>query len=466
MTLALLLLLFALGFGFVGGQEVQLDPELREPGAISQFWAGYTPFFSVPSDIDAATPPGCEITFVQVLSRHGARNPTRSRIEVFEKLIVDRIQNVATGYGQGLEFLKSYKVDFVVDKLTPLGTRESFDAGRSFYTRYRALAADSDPFIRTVDEDRVVTTASLWRRGFYRRRESNDDSSDGFDDGSDDGSDDGIQIIPTTEGYNNTLHHGLCTAFERTYTDLGRKAQAPWLEELTRPIRARLSSDLPGVELTAKEAGFLMQLCPFNTVVDGKKSPFCDLFTKEEWQDFDYLETLGKYYVWSRGNPLGPTQGVGFVNELIARLTRTPVVDRTTTNATLTGNPETFPLDKTIYADFTRGNTLVAILSALGLYDDLEPLSLTERTPPEEARGFSCSWMIPFASRVYVEKMRCGGTGGGTDGEDEMVRVIVNDRVAPLSGCGADDLGRCKLAEFVRSLAFARGGGQWDRCFE
>jgi hypothetical protein len=66
---------------------------------------------------------------------------------------------------------------------------------------------------------------------------------------------------------------------------------------------------------------------------------------------------------------------------------------------------------------------------------------------------------VPFAARVYVEKMRCGGE------EEERVRVLVNDRVMALRGCGADERGMCTLERFVESMAFARGNGRWDWCF-
>jgi hypothetical protein len=46
-----------------------------------------------------------------------------------------------------------------------------------------------------------------------------------------------------------------------------------------------------------------------------------------------------------------------------------------------------------------------------------------------------------------------------------MVRVLVNDRVMKLRGCGADERGMCTLGRFVESMAFARGDGRWERCF-
>src|SRR5271163_1956016 len=44
---------------------------------ISHYWGQYSPYFSVPSEIPADIPNDCQVTFVQVLSRHGARDPTK-----------------------------------------------------------------------------------------------------------------------------------------------------------------------------------------------------------------------------------------------------------------------------------------------------------------------------------------------------------------------------------------------------
>jgi hypothetical protein len=210
----------------------------------------------------------------------------------------------------------------------------------------------------------------------------------------------------------------------------------------------------------------MMDLCPFNTVASSATnasaiSPFCGLFTSAEWASYDYYQTLGKWYGYGPGNPLGSTQGVGFANELIARLTGTPVIDHTSTNATLDADPATFPLNRTLYADFSHDNDMTAIFAALGLYNGTSMLSNTTRESARQAGGYSAAWTVTFAARAYIEKMTCGG-----DSAEELVRVLVNDRVVPLQGCGADALGRCALGDFVDSLSFARGGGLWDLCFE
>ena len=48
---------------------------------------------------------------------------------------------------------------------------------------------------------------------------------------------------------------------------------------------------------------------------------------------------------------------------------------------------------------------------------------------------------------------------------EELVRIIINDRVLPLTQCGGDSLGRCSLNSFIDSLGFAKMDGNWDQCF-
>ena len=170
----------------------------------------------------------------------------------------------------------------------------------------------------------------------------------------------------------------------------------------------------------------------------------------------------GKYYGYGAGNALGPTQGVGWVNELIARLTNSPVIDGTTTNQTIDGNPTTFPVGPKypLFADFSRDITMTAIFFALNLYSDLPPLSNTTVEEVKDTNGYSTPWTVPFAARAYFEKMVCKGE------KEELVRAVINDRVVPLEKCGADKYGRCKLKAFVKSLAFARSGGKWADCFK
>ncbi|KAK2050935.1 histidine acid phosphatase [Colletotrichum caudatum] len=442
MSLVLFLWL-AVGFIFSNGQA--LDDEIIEPK--SHFWHWYSPYYPVPSEIDPAIPAGCKVTFVQVLSRHASRYPKMDEMQRAETLL-DRIRPKISD-GNSLEILMSNDlIPHEFEKITPFGKEEAVASGKSFYKRYHDLAVDNEPFIRSIDEDRVLETASLWKKG-YSQLKSEDNSKD-LDDSKDpdDKTSRWMQIIPTTKGFNNSLHFGGCPAFDKTANELHSKASLQWMNESLKPIIARLNKNLLGGDLTSSDIQRLMRLCPINTVINGTQSKVCDLFTTKEFQITEYGNTVGEYYSWGPGNPLGVTQGVGFTNELIARLTGKPVVDHTSTNTTLTRDPATFPLNRKIYADFSRSNML--------------PLNKTEMTPLAESGGFSMSRLIPFASRMYVEKLKCSDK----ETDEELVRVLINNRVMPLSGCDVDKLGRCKLEKFIQSLKFARVGGHWNKCFE
>jgi hypothetical protein len=332
------------------------------------------------------------------------------------------------------------------------------NSGIKYYHRYQDLARRTTPFVRTAGADRVVESALNWTQGFHDARIKDEKSKNH------DGYPYNMVVISEDTGSNNTLDHGLCTEFESGFdSTIGDSAQASWVSIFTPPILSRLLENLPGMNFTNKDTVYMMDLCPFNTVTNeqGNISPFCALFTESEWQAYDYYQSLGKYYGYSWGNPLGATQGVGFTNELIARLTNSPVNDHTSTNSTLDDNKKTFPVGRnmSLYADFSHDNDLTGIFSALGLYNSTKPLLNTTLQSVYETNGYSASWTVPFAARAYFEKMACVGE------EEELVRVIVNDRVLPLETCGGDELGRCTLSAFVDSLSFAKAEGDWDKCF-
>ncbi|KAK0744151.1 histidine phosphatase superfamily [Schizothecium vesticola] len=356
----------------------------------SHLWGQYSPFFS--------------LTFAQLLSRHGARDPTSFKSLVYRALVA-RIQADTTSYAPGYAFLRTYRYTLGSDQLTPFGQAHMFRSGLHFHHRYRALLHDpatSLPFIRASGQARVIHSAQNWTAGFHAGLASSSPYPPPplpYP----------ILTIPEGPGVNNTLSVKLCPAFLTGPASIvGDAAQTEFLPTFAPPIAARLNAALPGANISDAEVPLLMDLCPYHVVAspspDAPLPEFCTIFSYSEWQSYDYFQTLGKWFGFGPGNPLGPTQGVGWVNELLARLTDRPVRDGTSTNASLP-----FPLGRRVYADFGHDNEMVGVLGALGL-----------------------------------------GGGGG----EEWVRVLVNGRVMG-----------CRLGRFVDSMKFAREGGGWERCF-
>ena len=408
------------------------------------------------------------MVFAQLLSRHGARFPTSDK-SVRYNATITKIRNSATNFTGPYAFLKDYVYELGADDLTSFGEQELLNSGIDFFWRYELLAEGSTPFIRASGEGRVIASAKKWSEGFHKAKIASRATND---------TDYPYQILEVSEaqGMNNTLNHGLCTAFEES--KMGGEAQEIFGGTFLPSITARLKGDLQTVELIDADIIGLMDMCPFSVVAgtsssldrvqslqaiggggDPYSNPFCSLFSPEEWESYDYYQTLGKYYGFGPGAPLGPTQGVGFVNELIARLTSSPVQDRTNVNHTLASDPASFPLGRKIYADFSHDNDMTSIFAALRLFENTPVLDKQDLMTIDEMEGYSASHTVPFGGRAVVEKLKCQGLG------EELVRVNLNGRVVPLDACSGDVLGRCTLDRFVHSLGFARNGGKWDECF-
>ncbi|KAG6810012.1 hypothetical protein H0H92_013718 [Tricholoma furcatifolium] len=234
-----------------------------------------------------------------------------------------------------------------------------------------------------------------------------------------------------------------------------------WALTYGAPIAARLNEQATGSNITAADVYSLMLLCPFESVSYDRESPFCKIFSQAEFEQLEYWGDLDKYYKTGYGQNLGPVQGVGYINELIARLTGKPVNDNTQTNRTLDASPETFPLNHTIYADFTHDNQMIAIYAAMGLFKQSSHLNPTS---PDPNRDWIVSHLTPFSARMITEKLAC--TLDGESKETEYVRVFVNDALQPLEFCGSGN-GICTLDNFLRSQSFAQnnGNGDFENCF-
>ncbi|KAJ7172078.1 phytase [Mycena filopes] len=407
-------------------------------------WGAYSPF--IPVEEYLPPPNGCEITQVNILQRHGARFPT-SGASINIVSAVRKLQNVDEYTHGGMEFLRSFVYTLGTDDLVPSGAIQSSEAGSAVFERYaRLVTTDNLPFVRASSGERVVDSANNWTAGFSAASHRRYNPS--------------ISVILSEEG-NDTLENHMCPNAGNSNAQTSE-----WLAVYAPAITVRLNTWAPGANLTDSESSALISLCAFHTAATSTTfsplSPFCALFTPPDFAAFGYSADLDKYYYTGYGaaRGLGRVQGVGYVNELLARLTHRPVRDQTQTNTTLDADPATFPLDRSIYADFSHDNTMVAIFAALGLFPQDTPLSTAA---PDARRMWHTREMVPFSGRMVVERMRCGD-------RKEYVRILVNDAVQPLDFCSTPNnlgAGLCTLPAFIESQVYARsnGGGDWEECF-
>lgn len=116
-------------------------------------------------------------------------------------------------------------------------------------------------------------------------------------------------------------------------------------------------------------------------------------------------------------------QGIGYIQELVARLTHTPIeTHNSSTNSTLDDNPITFPLDHNLYVDATHEvvvlnsnyNTsigrcarshsfFIIVITALNIssFAANGPLP-TDHIPKH--RSFRVSELAPFSTNVQFQR--------------------------------------------------------------
>jgi hypothetical protein len=426
---------------FVAGPDSDV-PDIGYPESFLRSWAQYSPY--IPVAKYAPPPPGCVVSQVNLLQRHGARWPTSGSGKEMKKA-VGKLQHAKHFKEHYLDFLKDFKWDLGTNDLLPLGAKQSFEAGGVAFDRYaHILRKENPPFVRAAGLPRVVASAHNWTAGF---RKANHNTIKAKLD----------LVIP--EASNLTLDDGMCPNAK------GGKESKTWLKIFAGSIEKRLNAAAPGAHLKKKDTHSLMSLCAFHSQFLMAPSPFCGLFSAEEFTEYSYHSDLAKFYTNGYGANLGRVQGVGYVNELLARLTGLPVQDHTQTNRTLDGSPKTFPLDRTFYADFSHDNEMVSIYSALGLFRQyLLPEQKLDPANPSPLRTWVTSNLVPFSARMVVEKLQCGDERLPVP-KGVFVRILVNDAVQPLEFCGGV-AGLCELHAFVASQGYARqdGEGDFEKC--
>lgn len=471
------------------------------PDKVAKLLGPYSPWY--PVEFYVRPPPACNITQVNILHRHGARYPTKGQTERIQRAL-SRINPPSKKNAHSvLGFTRTYKYQLKTDELLWFGATEAFASVVASYNRYSDLAHVAPPFLRAGDSSRVVQTGLNWARGFETASRIRLKKP---------------LIISETPGQNNTLHGGQsCPAHD---DEPANRAQAAWLSHFAPNITARLNAAAPGSTLQDEDIPMLMSLCSFESLYHYSTSPWCHVFHSsdegtDEWAAYEYWGDLEKFYNTGPGNALGRVQGIGWVNELIARLTDSPVNDTTTVNHTLDSNPETFPLSPnvTMYADFSHDNEMNAIFATLGLLRmvearrsgknllpqslpldyhveteqvaiNAESLSISKESDairvkemdpekPDPNRKWVASRLVPFAARLVVERLECPNPNTTMEKKSPSIkamRMLLNDAVVHVPGCQESEKilgnGVCDLDKFVETQAYARNGGvgEWERC--
>ncbi|KIW18070.1 hypothetical protein PV08_02357 [Exophiala spinifera] len=474
---------------------------LLDINVIQSYWGQITPyadnaenFFGVNA---TGLPDGCQVEQAHLLQRHGSRFPTSyfddgiNNEDFAAKVYNWTLENSTEEFTGPLGFLNSYEYQMGEGLLVGTGAVQLFQSGVTFWERYgRVLynatvgqvaynasfpngTARPKPVLRTTSQSRIENTQINWALGFFGTSFTDTpnptlaNATSPFS----------LVVIPEGGTENNTL-----ASYDSCFNDYNLPEgyigdldlMFEYLPIYLADATDRLSQYVPsGFNLTVNDTYAMQSICAYETNYLGR-SDFCGLFTEDEWAGFESTLDQEYYYDYSYGNPTGRAQGIGYLQELLARLQHQYItVSNSSVNSSITNNSRDFPLDQKFYADFSHDDIIISVLTAASLDYLRDPPSLTDY-PPDPQRHFILSHLTPFAARLVTEVVGC--TSGNpspqnttrtqyypgqygyepSDATYKFVRMRLNNGILPLSSirggyCGNRTDGLCPLEAFIQS---------------
>ncbi|CAD0018612.1 unnamed protein product [Aureobasidium pullulans] len=483
---------------------------------ISQHWGQISTYADNSANAfgvkDVGLPAGCQVERAHTLQRHSQRFPTDyvddgALAEAFADKLTEFKLNSSATFSGPLSFLNSYVYQMNESYLTGIGARTEFNLGVDFWNRYGRIVYNASPgqvgyeadysngtarpkpVLRTTSQSRIRESQINWALGFFgptyekvpEPKLTDFTSGDLFD----------LVIIPEGGTENNTLasYDSCFNDFISGIGDLGDQDVFVYIPRYLQNATARLQQNVPsGFTLTNNDTYAMQLICAYEHGFIGM-SDFCDFFTADEWAGFENTLDMAYYYDYAYGNPTGRAQGIGYVQELLARLTHQYItVSNSSVNSSITNNSADFPLDRPFYADFSHDDIIVSVLTAMSLDYFRDPPSLTQ-FPPNPDRHFILSKMTPFGGHLTTEVIGCSGPNpaavskervqyypeqygyNASNATHKFVRMRLNNGILPLDtlrggACKGRTDGMCALDKFVASQNASYALSNYDyACF-
>ncbi|KAL4266696.1 histidine acid phosphatase family protein [Pleurotus pulmonarius] len=408
----------------LGATSAQRDlSRLNKFGAISPYHAA-----PVKEGIKVSLPQDCKVDQIMHLGRHGARYPEHESegIRAMAAAVARAKEYIASAdLPEELRFLKNgYMSDLGEGDLVESGRQQLFEHGKSFRAKYPTFKVDK---LQCSSVKRVVESADYFGRGYFGDAWTGNSST----------------MISTIPADSSTVSHitpwHVCKDLSFDTTD---KVSAEWGSVYLPPITKRINSLVPGLNFTTGDALAAFRACGYDYAAHGH-SPWCDVFTNEEIEKFEYDADISMNAIWGSRLPNngGAVMGSIYINTLIDRFS---VQD-----------------NQMAYVEFGHDVTISLALTAMGLTKDVPQLSTSQITTNRKYRS---SEQTPFAAQMVFEKFSCSNSFNGP-----QIRLILNEAPFPLATCIKSkedaEYGSCSFDNFVQANRFSRSVKYGDRAW-
>lgn len=400
----------------------------------------------------------CKAMHVNMVVRHGARYPTLknlNKIKVLHEKIMKskdpgkfpQLHNWAFRYNLTLEA-----------ELVSGGIAEQNDLGNRVGTRFHHLFDTNAQYVRFVSsrKSRAKDSAKYFYNGLL----------------------DVIKKIPSFENEinNHTMRfYDGCYNYETQVEDnvthfkqFHDFSKTPEFINIAKALRNKLGIEF---SLTEDDVYQIYELCAYEAYIYGE-TMWCDLLTDAERQVLEYGQDLEKYYESSYGQLINSEMACPLIRDMFQTM------DAAINSGWDYDNPRS--LANTTYLSgkfqFGHAETLVPLMTALGLYKPSQPM-LATNFQSMVGRTFRTSNIVPYSANlafvVYAcEKLGTLETQGSTSGNQEfVVKLFVNEKETNIPACDgwlcyydkvrqqyADYIEKCNIKEVCGTTPGNKGG--------
>lgn len=357
---------------------------------------------------------GCVPKRIWSVIRHGTRTPGPETAESIRTRLLT-IRDLIVSYSRNSEPFRKWKPHRELDdqkRLTKMGQEEMLSLGKRFRNRFPNMLSsewsNETYLFRYTDTSRTKASALHFSTGLFGKKMAR-------------------QIwFPTPLKKDPILRfYKLCERWRKSVkknpeslVELNKFLVSDVFEVVIQNITKKL--ELPDGVLNSSDINLMYTTCCFETAWDKEYiSPWCSLFSVDEFKVLEYAEDLQYYWIDGYGSDLTTKIPCVMLKDAIAHLkSREKLVGK-------------------FY--FTHSGTILKFLSHLGLYRD-EPKLRHDNFHLNENRQWKTSGIDVFGSNIALILFDC------VDGEH--VLTLHQERPVKLPGCPDTDL--CPLHRVQR----------------
>ncbi|XP_076459672.1 multiple inositol polyphosphate phosphatase 1-like [Babylonia areolata] len=372
----------------------------------------------------------CSAVHTSVVVRHGTRFPGQDDVqkisEIHSRLAPDSLN--------GLPDLMAWKNPFPDNdrkSLADLGEVELEKLGKRTAQRLFSLFAeeDIDSFRYIISsKERTKDSGRSFFDGFTRVLQEEVEEED--DDYEPEIIDKILRFHTLCDKYVQSVGENK-TALKEYYTFQSGDRITAIKDKIYTKLGIPVSDDV----LTGGDLRTIYLMCGYEAAIF-ESSPWCQLFEEDDMKTLEYLGDLKHYYKNGPGHEINWKQACPLVSDIF--YTMDDAIDAL---ETMDGSDDD---EGYIIGQFAFGHaeTLGPLYSALGLFNDTEPLR-ADNFDRVEQRLYRSSFILPFGANLQFVLYECEPEEQYLNPEDEdsehhpeyYLKLLVNEKVEKIPGC-------------------------------